>query len=137
MERDVPDRAKGDRTMKSIDLLLNDHKRLLLASGILDEMAATVERGHPVSETDLADLFRFLEEFGDRHHHGLEEGVLFPALLNDLEQKNYQRLCGFVFEHERQRSLINGLHDSLLTKSVKDFTFCARRFSEVLRRHIR
>lgn len=136
MERDVPDPVQEDRTMKSIDLLLDDHRHLMLASGILDEMAANVERGQAVSEDDLANLFGFLQEFGDRHHHGLEEGVLFPALLKDSEQKNYHQLCSLVFEHERQRFLTEGLRDSLLTKRTKDFTECARRFSDVLRRHL-
>jgi len=123
--------------MKSTDLLLDDHRHLMLASGILDEIADSVERGHTVSEADLADLFGFFAGFGDRHHHGLEECVLFPALLKDSEQKNYHSLCGLVFEHERQRSLIVGLFDSLLTKSTKDFIYCARQFSNVLRRHIK
>jgi hemerythrin-like domain-containing protein len=137
MERDVPDPVQEDRTMKSIDLLLEDHRHLLLASGILDEMAASVERGQAVREADLEDLLRFFEEFGDRHHQGVEEGVLFPALLLDPAQKHYQRLHGLVFEHERQRSLIDGLYDSLVTKSIKDFSYCARRFSDLLRRHIK
>jgi len=123
--------------MKSTTLLLDDHKRLLLGSGVLTEMAAAAERGHAVNATDLADLLRFFEEFGDRHHQGVEECVLFPALLHDPAQKNYHALCALVFEHERERSLIDGLHDSLLTKNTQDFIYCARRFSEVLRGHIK
>src|SRR5262245_28002315 len=99
--------------MKSIDVLLDDHRHLMLASNILAEMAACAESGQAVNETDLGDLLRFLEEFGDRHHQGIEECVLFPALLQDSAQKNYQRLCGLIFEHERQRSLIEGLHDTV------------------------
>jgi hemerythrin-like domain-containing protein len=123
--------------MKSTDLLLEDHKHLIAASDVLAQMAESVEGGQAVSEGDLADLLRFLNEFGDRHHQGKEEGVLFPALLVDPAQKHYHRLSGLIFEHERQRSLIEGLYDSLFTKNNKDFIYYARRLKEVLRGHIR
>ena len=123
--------------MKSIELLLDDHKHLLAASDVLAQMAACAEGGQVVSQTDLRDLLRFLEEFGDRHHQGIEEGVLFPALLLDPAQQHYQRLCGLIFEHERQRSLVVGLHDSLFTSNTKDFIYYARRYNDVLRAHIK
>src|SRR4029450_4423654 len=52
-------------------------------------------------------------------------------------QKNYQRLCGLIFEHERQRSLIEGLHDTVFTKNSKDFIYYAKRLNGVLREHVR
>ena len=123
--------------MKSTEFLLQQHKHLIAASDVLSEIAGNVEGGHSVNEADLADLLRFLEEFGDRYHQGVEEGVLFPALMLDPAQKHYHRLHGLIFEHERQRSLIEGLHDSLFTKNNKDFVYYARRLNEVLRAHIK
>jgi len=123
--------------MKSTDLLLEDHRYLAVASDVLADIAEHVEGGQAVSDADLADLVRFLEEFGDRHHQGVEEGVLFPALLQDPAQKHYRRLHDLAFEHERQRSLIEGLHDSLFTRNNRDFIYCVRRLNEVLKAHIR
>ena len=60
----------------------------------------------------------------------------FPALLRDPGQKNYRELCGLIFEHDRQRSLIEGLHDSIATKEPKDLVYCVTRFVEILRHHI-
>jgi hemerythrin-like domain-containing protein len=123
--------------MKSTDLLLEDHKHLIAASNILAAMVVCSEGGQMVSEADVTDLLRFLDQFGDRHHQGIEEGLLFPALLLDPGQKHYQRLCGLIFEHERQRSLIEGLHDCLLTRNSKDFIYYASRLGEVLKAHIK
>jgi hemerythrin-like domain-containing protein len=123
--------------MKSTHLLSEHHKHLMAASNVLAAMAMHSEGGQTVNEKDLTDLLRFLEEFGDRHHQGIEEGVLFPALLRDPAQKNYHRLCSLVFEHERQRSLVDGLRDCLLTRNTKDFAYYAGRLNELLRAHIK
>jgi hemerythrin-like domain-containing protein len=109
----------------------------MAASNVLAAMAMHSEDGQTVNEKDLADLLRFLEEFGDRHHQGVEEGVLFPALLRDPAQKYYHRLCSLIFEHERQRSLVAGLRDCLFTRNRKDFAYYAGRLNELLRAHIR
>jgi len=84
----------------------------------------------------VQDILDFLGGFGDRVHQGREEGILFPALLLDHEQKNYRELCSLIFEHNRQRSLIQGLQESLLAKDKKDFVYCANRLVEILRLHI-
>src|SRR4029453_7614220 len=87
-------------------------------------------------ETDVRKLLEFLDGFGDRIHQGREEGILFPALLRDRAQKNYQELSSLIFEHDRQRSLIAGLQDAMLTRTNRDFMYCANRLVQILRQHI-
>ena len=122
--------------MKSTALLLEDHRHLLRALSVLEEMAKRAQRGESLNERDVEDLLEFFRSFGDRHHQGKEEGVLFPELLQDRAQKNYQELDHLIFEHDRDRSLIEGLQDSILTKNAKDFVYCAGRLIEILRAHI-
>lgn len=123
--------------MKSTVVLREDHRHLLTALNILAEMAAQGERAQSVNEKDLETLLVFLKGFGDRHHQGKEESVLFPALLRDREQKNYQKLCALTFEHNRERSLVGGLWDSILTKNTRDFVYYAKRLNDILRAHIK
>ena len=123
--------------MKSTDLLRKDHTHLLDALHILGEMAALAERSQIVDQKDVEELLSFLKGFGDRHHQGKEESVLFPALLNDRAQKNYHALCALVFQHNRERSLVEGLWESMATKHTKDFVFLATRLNEILRSHIK
>jgi hemerythrin-like domain-containing protein len=122
--------------MKSTALLLEDHKHILRALRVLEEMAALVKRGNKKNDKDVQDVLEFLNGFADRIHQGREESILFPALLRDPGQKNYKELSGLIFEHNRQRSLIEGLHDSIASKEPKDFVYYATRFVEILRHHI-
>ncbi|HET9218780.1 MAG TPA: hemerythrin domain-containing protein [Terriglobia bacterium] len=123
--------------MKSTDLLRDDHRHMVAALDVVREMAARADTNQNVSESDVKCMLKFLRDFGDRHHQGKEESVLFPALLHDPTQRNYERLCCLVFEHNRQRSLIEGLEESLLTKNTKDFSYYATRLSMILREHIK
>lgn len=122
---------------RSTALLLQDHKRLLQVVNVLEEMAAGAGRDQNLNETHVKDLLEFLQDFGDRHHQGKEEEVLFPALLQGPAQKNYRELCGLVFEHNKQRSLIEDLQDSALTKKTQKFVFYATRLIGILRSHVR
>jgi hemerythrin-like domain-containing protein len=79
----------------------------------------------------------FLEGFGDSHHQGREEFVLFPALLRDRGQKNHHELSHLIFEHNRQRSLTAGIADSMLTRKRKDFVYYASHLVKILRAHFK
>jgi|SoiMethySBSTD1v2_1073268.scaffolds.fasta_scaffold10087_3 hemerythrin-like domain-containing protein len=122
--------------MKSTALLMEDHKLMLRVLNVLAEMASSAEREHCVNQEDVKDVVDFLRGFGDRYHQGREEGVLFPALLRASPQQNYEELAGQIFEHNRQRSLIDGLHDSIHTKKTKEFIYCARHLNLMLRSHM-
>jgi hemerythrin-like domain-containing protein len=122
--------------MKATALLREDHKHLLRALNVLEEMKMRVQRDQDVSGKDVDVLVDFLRNFGDRHHQGKEEDVLFPALLQDREQKNYQELSHLILEHDRDRSLVDGLQDSTLTKKANDFVYSAGKLIEILRKHI-
>ena len=122
--------------MRSTALLLQDHRHIFRALSVLEGMATLAERGHNPSSRDVQDLLEFLDGFGDRIHQGREEGILFPALLRDPDQKNYPKLRTLTFDHNRQRSLIEGMQDSLLTLEKKGFAYYATRLIEILRRHL-
>ena len=123
--------------MKSTDLLLEDHKNILGALDVLAEIAGRAERGQIVNQEDVESILDFLKGFGDQHHQGKEEHLLFPALLRDRAQKNYPELCALVFEHDRHRSLVEGLSESMVTKHTKDLVYYAKRLNEILRAHIK
>jgi hemerythrin-like domain-containing protein len=112
-----------------------DHKLLLGALDVLLAIAKQTERSGKVDHKDVEAILEFLNGFGDRHHQGEEEDVLFPA-LRCCAGSNYEELCGLVFEHNRQRSLIIGIQESLLAKKTSDFVYYARRLNDLLRGHI-
>ena len=59
--------------MKSMTFLIEDHRKILRALNVLEEMAARVQRGQKLNEKDVKGILAFLEGFGDRHHQGKEE----------------------------------------------------------------
>jgi hemerythrin-like domain-containing protein len=123
--------------MKSRNLLWEDHGQILRVLNVLEEMAARVQRGQEPNEKDVKGVVAFLKGFGDSHHQGKEEFVVFPALLRGAGQKNHRELCHLVFEHNRQRSLIDGIADSMLTGKRKDFVYCAGNLVKILRTHLK
>jgi hemerythrin-like domain-containing protein len=121
--------------MRSKDLLSMDHKLLIGALDVLLAMADQAERDEKINQKDVETILEFLNGFGDRLHQGEEEDVLFPA-LRYCAGSNHQELCALVFEHNRQRSLIHGIQESLLAKKTNDFIYYVRRLNEMLRTHI-
>lgn len=122
--------------MKATQLLMDDHKQILRALVVLEQMVVRVEQVEMLN-SDVKDIVRFLSHFADRHHHqGKEEGILFPALMQDRGQKNYRELRAMIFEHNQERSLVEGIEESIQTRRTLDFIFYAGRLVQILRAHI-
>lgn len=122
--------------MKCTDILLQDHKLMLRALDVLEQMAKRVERHEALEHDDVDAVLRFLRVFGDDFHQSREESGLFPELLRKAHGQEAP-LRQMLFEHEQERSLVEGLEDSLYTKNGKEFAHFAHRLIELLRNHVR
>src|SRR5262245_57285943 len=101
--------------MKCIDLLIQDHRVILRALDVLEQMAVRVERGQHPEREDVEVLLRFLRGFADNHHQAKEESALFPELMRTAAATEGP-LKQMVFEHDQERSLVEALEDSLYTR---------------------
>src|SRR5438445_5565563 len=101
--------------MKCTDLLIQEHKIILRAMDVLDHMATRVENSQPVAPEDVETLLRFLRGFADDHHQAQEESALFPELMR-TSAWHEGPLRHMVFEHDQERSLVDGIEDALRTK---------------------
>jgi len=122
--------------MKSTAHLHQDHQFILRALRILDEMACRVETGEKLRTPDAERLMVFLRGFADRFHQGKEEGVLFPALLQDRAQSHHPELYAAIFQHDRHRSLLDGLEEAIRTGNSREFIYFARRLRQILSEHV-
>jgi hemerythrin-like domain-containing protein len=122
--------------MKCTDLLIQEHKIILRALNVLDQMAARVEEDQPVEAQDVETILRFLRAFADEHHQAKEESALFPELMR-TSAANEGPLRQMIFEHDQERSLVEGLEDSLRTKKGLEFVQLANRLTQLIRTHIR
>jgi hemerythrin-like domain-containing protein len=121
--------------MKCIDLLVSEHKTILCALNILDEMARRVEKSESPQHEDVEALLGFLKAFADDHHQGKEETALFPELVHTAAAQT-DSVQHMLFEHNQERSLVEGLEDSVRTNVGKDFIHYANRLTGLLRTHI-
>lgn len=121
--------------MKCTDALMKEHKIILRALDILDQMAERVAQDQPVDAADIETLLRFLRKFADDLHQTKEESALFPELLRTAAA-NQPALKHMLFEHDQERSLVEGLEESLRTKKGSEFVHFAARLGDLLRNHI-
>jgi len=121
--------------MKCTELLIQDHKVILRCLHVLEQMAALVEKGEQPAEADVAALLRFLRAFADEHHQMKEESALFPELRSASVAQD-RPLQQMLFEHDQERSLVEGLEDSLYAKKGAEFVLFANRLTDLIRNHI-
>lgn len=121
--------------MKCTDLLMQDHKVILRALDVLDQMANRVQNDEPVENGDVEMILHFLRAFADDYHQGKEESALFPELLRS-SAANQGPLRHMIFEHDQERSLVEGLEEAVRTKKGPDFVHFARRLTSLIRTHI-
>lgn len=121
--------------MRCTDILIQEHQIILRALDILDNMAERTKKDQAVASLDVETLLRFLRTFADDHHQVKEESALFPELLRTSVANN-DRLRQMSFEHDQERSLVEGLEDALHTKKGSDFVHFASWLATLLRTHI-
>jgi hemerythrin-like domain-containing protein len=121
--------------MKCTDLLIQDHKTILRALDVLDEMAKRVDKEETVEREDVECILRFLRVFADDHHQAKEECALFPELrrVSSPEESSVRRM---LFEHDQERSLVEALEEALHTRNRNEFVLFANRFGALIRNHI-
>jgi hemerythrin-like domain-containing protein len=105
------------------------------ALDVLDEYAAWVKSDRHVPEEDVHTILRFLREFADNYHQGREESALFPQLMN-TSVMNKGPLQQMIFEHDQERSLVEGLEEALHTKKGDEFVHFASRLTSLMRTHV-
>jgi hemerythrin-like domain-containing protein len=127
---------EGDiMTLRCTDLLRGEHKLILRAAYVLEAMAGQVPADGEPNLRDVQTLLMFLRKFADNHHQGKEETVLFPALRR-FELPATGPLRHMMFEHEQDRSLIDGIEDAVLSHHGANFVYYAKRLANILTTHI-
>jgi len=122
-------------TLRCIDHLIQEHRLILRAVYVLDAMADKAKDGMPPVE-DVEMLLGFFRRFVDDHHQHKEEAFLFPVLRNTELGKSNTPLTRMAFEHEQERSIVEGLENALRTRNSSDFSYFGHRMAAVLSSHI-
>lgn len=126
--------------MKSVDVLMHEHRVIEKGLTILEAVAERVGRGETVPADKVESLLDFFRTFADKCHHGKEEGMLFP----ELEAKGIPREGGpigvMLLEHEEGRNLQRRMREAASDlgkeENRREFVNAARDYIALLRQHI-
>ena len=122
---------------KAIDDLRHDHDAILSALNILDRISAGIGSGSSPDKEDLADFIGFLKEFADKCHHGKEEGLLFPALVNAGLPERGGPVGVMLAEHAQGRDYIKEMETAVVSgPDYVTFSHGAHAYSALLKNHI-
>ncbi len=122
---------------KAIDDLKNEHDAILSAIQILERMIAGMEKTPSVNTKDMHDFIRFLKEFADKCHHGKEEGLLFPALIQAGLPEKGGPIGVMLGDHAQGRQFIREMEEALSPQVDRvKLAQAAGGYAALLRNHI-
>jgi hemerythrin-like domain-containing protein len=122
--------------MKCTELLVEDHEIISRALDVLEQMSKRVGSHQVLEHDDVEIILRFLRSFADEYHQGKEESALFPELRQVLEAREGP-VHQMLFEHDQERSLLDGIEDALFRKKGQEFVHFSDRLISLMRNHIR
>ncbi len=126
--------------MHLLDELREEHARIDRVLGALRTYVARRARGEELAR-DGGRFLRFLRLYADRFHHGREEKILFPALVEHLEvSASRGPIAALLEDHDALRgklaSLAEHLDADLDDASAKRLEALATEYARALWLHI-
>ena len=122
---------------KAIDDLKHEHEAILSSLETLDVMVDRATKGGQLSSDDVRGFIGFLKEFADKCHHGKEEGILFPTLVQAGMPERGGPIGVMLTEHTEGRRLIKDMENAAAGAVVEArFAPAAREYAGPLRAHI-
>ena len=122
--------------MKCTALLMREHKTILRILEVVNAMAKRASTSGEMDSEDINGVLEILRVFADDLHQGKEEGALFPVFTASCDSVEIDAVRHMLFEHEQDRSLIEGMEDALRTSNAADFSHYAARLTQILGTHI-
>ena len=122
-------------------ILRNEHDVILRGLEILDSCSERLTRARtsPPKRWSLIEFFRF---YADKTHHGKEEALLFPAMVErGFSYENGPIHC-MMADHEKNRTLVRAMVAAIgemrsgEPKAAMRFVEAADSYVYVLREHI-
>lgn len=121
---------------QAIDQLKEDHETIKSALAILDRMASLIRRNTAPDKKDIFIVMRFLSEFVDKCHHGKEEIILFPAMIEAGLAAKGGPIEVMLAEHAEGRNLAKAMRKSVDNQAdFAGFGTAAAEYAILFRNH--
>ncbi|NTW71823.1 MAG: hemerythrin [Eubacteriaceae bacterium] len=119
------------------DDLRSEHEGILFGISILEKMTALIEGNQSIPLEDLYEMIGFFKLFADKCHHGKEENLLFPVMIEFDLTLDGVLIKVLLTEHSEGRIYLSLMTDSLTDQYHRDdFIASSKNYCELLRKHI-
>ena len=128
--------------MEPIRILREEHEQILRGLEVLEACAQRLNEGQDVASETLEGLIEFFRLYADRTHHGKEEDLLFPTMIEYGFSREAGPIHCMLADHERNRALTREMIEAASRHRAGDhdaglrFAGAARQYVSVLREHI-
>lgn len=127
--------------MKATQQLREEHEGIKIMLIVLEKMAQQHDTAATIKGEHLEGLLEFLKVFVDKCHHGKEEDLLFPALV-DAGVPESGPIAVMLSEHEMGRGYVRAMNADYAAyvggdeSRAKDIVRNGRAYISLLRDHI-
>ena len=91
--------------MYSIDLMVEEHKNINRMLAVIQKICCGILEGEEVDDTEHREIIDFVRNYANLHHHGKEEKILFPEMVNTIGKVADQVIThGMLVEHQLGRA---------------------------------
>lgn len=128
--------------MKPTEDLVDEHKAIKIMLSIMDNISNRLEAGKHVNPQHLEKILEFLRIFADKCHHGKEEDLLFPVLVEAGIPRESAPIAVMLNEHKIGRDYIKNMADNFVKYKRGDSSSSSkiikniREYTRLLTQHI-
>jgi len=98
--------------MKATQQLKDEHEGIKLMLKIMEKISDDLENGEKLNIEHYGKIIDFIKGFADKCHHGKEEDILFPAMVNHGIPNEGGPIAVMLNEHQLGRDHIKSLSGS-------------------------
>lgn len=127
---------------KAFYILKHEHRVIERVMRAVEGVCFRLESGSRVPAEVLLEIADFIAVFADRYHHGKEETLLFPALVQQGIPREGGPLGVMEYEHQVERRLTADLRQAIElyqegdVEGTQNFVVAARAYLRLLIGHI-
>lgn len=95
--------------MKATQQLKDEHEGIKLMLKIMEKISNELKNGKELNNDHFEKIIDFIKGFADKCHHGKEEDILFPAMVNHGIPDKGGPIAVMLHEHQLGREHIRQL----------------------------
>lgn len=128
--------------MKATQQLKDEHEGIKLMLNIMEAISNNLGKGKELNINHYEKILEFIKGFTDKCHHGKEEDILFPALIEKGMFKDGGPIAVMLYEHQSGRDHIKSLSSAFEDlkggnkSAIKNIISSSGNYIELLRNHI-